>query len=164
MLKDKPACGMASCLQLLKNKMNIKFLQIIIFIFFFLPACQQDKDHSGPTSKVHHVVVCWLNGPGNEEARQKVIEVSRGFSAIPGVIDVRAGSVIQSEREIVDSSFDAAIYLTFENEQKLFEYLNHPIHKKAVKKLSNHSSGRLLFMTLLNKQHLLELKIIIEIY
>ena len=114
--------------------MNIKFLQIIIFIFFFLPACQQDKDHSGPTSKVHHVVVCWLNGPGNEEARQKVIEVSRGFSAIPGVIDVRAGSVIQSEREIVDSSFDAAIYLTFENEQKLFEYLNHPIHKKAVEK------------------------------
>ena len=162
MLKDKPACGMASYLQLLKNKMNIKFLQIIILSYF--SSGQQDKDHSGPTSKVHHVVVCWLNGPGNEEARQKVIEVSRGFSAIPGVIDVRAGSVIQSEREIVDSSFDAAIYLTFENEQKLFEYLNHPIHKKAVKKLSNHSSGRLLFMTLLNKQHLLELKIIIEIY
>ncbi len=142
--------------------MNIKFLQIIILSYF--SSGQQDKDHSGPTSKVHHVVVCWLNGPGNEEARQKVIEVSRRFSAIPDVIDVRAGSVIQSEREIVDSSFDAAIYLTFENEQKLFEYLNHPIHKKAVKKLSNHSSGRLLFMTLLNKQHLLELKIIIEIY
>ena len=132
MLKDKPACGMASYLQLLKNKMNIKFLQIIILSYF--SSGQQDKDHSGPTSKVHHVVVCWLNGPGNEEARQKVIEVSRGFSAIPGVIDVRAGSVIQSEREIVDSSFDAAIYLTFENEQKLFEYLNHPIHKKAVEK------------------------------
>ena len=112
--------------------MNIKFLQIIILSYF--SSGQQDKDHSGPTSKVHHVVVCWLNGPGNEEARQKVIEVSRGFSAIPGVIDVRAGSVIQSEREIVDSSFDAAIYLTFENEQKLFEYLNHPIHKKAVEK------------------------------
>ncbi len=114
--------------------MNIKFLLIITFIVISLPACQHDKGLQDPTSIVHHVVICWLNEPGNEEARQKVIEVSRGFSSIPGVIDVRAGNVIHSDREIVDSSFDAAIYLSFENEQKLFEYLNHPIHKKAVEK------------------------------
>ena len=114
--------------------MNIKFLHIIIFVSFLLPACQQGKRHPDSTSNVHHVVVCWLNEHGNKEARQKVIEVSRGFSAIPGVIDVRVGRVIPSEREIVDSSFDVAIYLSFENEQKLFEYLNHPIHKKAVEK------------------------------
>jgi len=114
--------------------MNIKFLHIIIFVSFLLPACQQGKGHPDSTSNVHHVVVCWLNEHGNKEARQKVIEVSRGFSAIPGVIDVRVGRVIPSEREIVDSSFDVAIYLSFENEQKLFEYLNHPTHKKAVEK------------------------------
>ena len=113
--------------------MNCKFFTItIVFLLFFLPACQQGKGHPDSTSNVHHVVVCWLNKHGNKEARQKVIEVSRGFSAIPGVIDVRAGRVVHSEREIVDSSFDVAIYLSFENEQKLFEYLNHPIHKKAV--------------------------------
>ncbi|MCP4255067.1 MAG: Dabb family protein [Candidatus Scalindua sp.] len=114
--------------------MNIKFLHIIIVVSLLLPACQQDEDHLGQISKVHHVVVCWLNESGNKEARQKVIEVSRGFSAIPGIIDVRAGRVIHSEREIVDNSFDVAIYLSFENEQRLFEYLNHPIHKKAVEK------------------------------
>ncbi len=114
--------------------MNFKFLHIIIVVSFLLPACQQGKDLPASTSKVHHVVVCWLNEPGNKEARQKVIEVSRGFSAIPGVIDVRVGRVVHGEREIVDSSFDVAIYLSFENEQKLFEYLNHPIHKKAVEK------------------------------
>lgn len=114
--------------------MNIKFLHIIIFISSLLPACQQSKDNTHSISNVHHVVVCWLNEPGNEEARQKVIEVSRGFSAIPGVIDIRAGRVIHSEREIVDNSFDVAIYLSFENEQRLFEYLSHPIHKKAVEK------------------------------
>jgi len=99
-----------------------------------LSACQQGKGHPDSISKVHHVVVCWLNKPGNEEARRKVIDVSRGFSEIPGVTSVRAGRVIPSEREIVDSSFDVAIYLSFENEQKLFEYLNHPVHKKAVEK------------------------------
>ena len=114
--------------------MNTKFLHIIIFVSFLLPACQHDKGHPDSISKVHHVVVCWLNKPGNVEARQKVIDVSRGFSEIPGVIGVRAGRVIPSEREIVDSSFDVAIYLSFENEQKLFEYLNHTIHKKAVEK------------------------------
>ncbi len=115
--------------------MNFKFLPIAaIFVLSFLSACQQDKDSLNLTPKVHHVVVCWLNESGNKEARQKVIEVSRGFSSIPGVIDVRAGSVIHSERKIVDSSFDVAIYLSFENEQRLFEYLNHPTHKKAVEK------------------------------
>lgn len=113
--------------------MNLKSISIaIVFIFFFLPACQQGKDSPDLTPKVHHVVVCWLKDSGNEEARQKIIEVSRGFSSIPGVIDVRAGSVIRSEREIVDSSFDVAIYLSFDNKQKLQDYLNHPIHKNAV--------------------------------
>ncbi|NOR65319.1 MAG: hypothetical protein GQ468_04815, partial [Candidatus Scalindua sp.] len=51
-----------------------------------LPACQQGKDRPDSASKVHHVVVCWLNESGNEEARQKIIEASRGFSSIPGVI------------------------------------------------------------------------------
>ncbi len=112
--------------------MNIKFICIIVFVLFSLSACQNDKELQVPTPKVHHVVICWLNESGNKEARQKVIDVSRGFSSIPGVINVRAGSVIHSDREIVDDSFDVAIYLSFENEQKLFEYLSHSIHKKAV--------------------------------
>ena len=116
--------------------MNFKFLLIgIIFVLFFLPTCQQGKDLPNSTSKVHHVVVCWLNESGNKEACHKIIEASRGFSSIPGVINVRAGRVIQSERKIVDGSFDVAIYLSFENKQKLQDYLAHPIHKNAVKKI-----------------------------
>ena len=116
--------------------MNYKFPTItIVFLLFVLPSCQQDKDHPDSVSKVHHVVVCWLKESGNKEDRQKIIETSRGFVSIPGVIDVRAGSVIHSEREIVDSSFDVAIYLSFENEQELQEYLVHPVHKNAVKEI-----------------------------
>ena len=107
----------------------------MILVLFFLPACQQGKDRPDSTSKVHHVVICWLNKPGNKEASQKIIQASRKFTSIPGVIEVRAGSVIHSEREIVDSSFDIAIYLSFENAQKLQEYLVHPVHKNAVKEI-----------------------------
>ena len=116
--------------------MNNRFFHIaIIFVLFLLPACQQGKDRLDSTSKVHHVVICWLKESGNKEARQKIIEASQGFAAIPGVINVRSGSVIHSEREIVDNSFDVAIYLSFENEQKLQDYLVHPIHKNAVKEI-----------------------------
>lgn len=116
--------------------MNSRFLHIaIIFVLFLLPACQQGKDRLDSTSKVHHVVICWLKDSGNKEARQKIIGASRGFSSILGVVDVRAGSMIHSEREIVDNSFDVAIYLSFENEQKLQDYLVHPIHKNAVKEI-----------------------------
>ena len=67
--------------------MNIKFLNIgMLLVLFLLPACQQGKDRPDSASKVHHVVVCWLNESDNEEARQKIIEASRGFSSIPGVI------------------------------------------------------------------------------
>lgn len=114
-------------------KMNYRFSHIVvIFVLFFLPACQQGNDSPDSTSKVHHVVICWLKDSGNKKAGQKIIEASRGFLSIPGVVDVRVGSVIHSEREIVDSSFDVAIYLSFENEQKLQDYLVHPIHKNAV--------------------------------
>ena len=116
--------------------MDFKFLPIAaIFVLFLLPACQQGKDGTGLTSNIHHVIICWLKESGNKEARQKIIEASRGFSSIPGVVDVKAGSVIHSEREIVDSSFDVAIYLSFENEQKLQDYHVHPIHKNAVKEI-----------------------------
>jgi len=108
---------------------------VIILVLFFLPACKQVKDSPEMSSKVYHVVICWLKDSGNEDARWKIIEVSRQFSSIPGVIDVRAGSVIPSDREIVDSSFDVAIYLSFENEQKLHDYLIHPLHKNAVEEI-----------------------------
>ncbi len=115
-------------------KANYKlFLVAIIFVLFLLPACQQGKNGIGLTSNIHHVVICWLKDSGNKEARQKIIEASREFASIPGVVNVKAGSVIHSERKIVDSSFDVAIYLSFENEQKLQDYLVHPIHKNAVK-------------------------------
>ena len=104
--------------------MNNRFFHIaIIFAIFLFPACQQGKDRLDSTSKVYHVVICRLKESGNNEARQKIIEASQGFAAI------------HSEREIVDSSFDVAIYLSFENEQKLQDYLVHPIHKNAVKEI-----------------------------
>lgn len=84
---------------------------------------------------VTHVVVCWLKDPGNAVARDRIIEASRSFSAIPGVRSVRAGPVLPSERTIVDDSFDVAIVLSFEDGQALARYLEHPRHAKALREV-----------------------------
>ncbi|MFC1462026.1 Dabb family protein [Verrucomicrobiota bacterium] len=82
---------------------------------------------------VHHVVVCWLKESGNAEARDRIAKASHAFSDIPGVISVKAGTMLPSKRAIVDSTFDVAIVLVFPDEKTMKKYLVHPRHQKAVK-------------------------------
>ena len=82
--------------------------------------------------RVNHLVLFWLNESGNAAHRRKIIETSRSFRDIPGVLEVRAGQVIPSNREIVDDSFDVAVLLTFARKEDVNAYLVHPLHKKAV--------------------------------
>ncbi|MFM1905029.1 MAG: hypothetical protein RLZZ440_2929, partial [Planctomycetota bacterium] len=81
--------------------------------------------------RVHHVVVCWLKEPGNPVGRRRIIEASRGFENLPGVVAVSAGEPIESERAIVDDSFDVAVTISFENQAALDTYLADPAHKRA---------------------------------
>ena len=80
---------------------------------------------------IQHVVLCWLKEPGNAEHRNQIIEISKTFRKIPGVLEVRVGRVIKSDRAIVDDSFDVGILVTVSDVERLQEYLDHPIHQKA---------------------------------
>jgi len=82
--------------------------------------------------RVHHVVLCWLKNAGDVEARDRVIEVSRSFADLPGVVSVSAGSALPSERATVDSSFDVAAVLVFDDRRAMESYLEHPEHKRAL--------------------------------
>ena len=80
---------------------------------------------------LHHVVLCWLKEPGNDQTRQEIVEVSKSFRDIPGVLDVRVGRVVPSDQKIVDDSFDVAILIIVPDRKRLAEYLQHPVHQKA---------------------------------
>lgn len=91
---------------------------------------------SGPAAKpgrVTHIVICWLKDSGNTKQRQQIEAVSKSFAEIPGILDIVVGSTLPSERPVVDTSFDIAIVMTFENQQALKNYLNHPNHKIATR-------------------------------
>ncbi len=84
------------------------------------------------TGSIEHVVVVWLKTPGDTAAREQVIAASRTLAAIPGVIAVKAGTVVPSERDIVDSSFDVALSVTFRDRHAMQAYLTHPLHVQLV--------------------------------
>ena len=81
--------------------------------------------------RLHHVVVCWLKQPGDAAARRRIIEASEALAEIPGVLQVSAGEPIESDRPIVDDSFDVAITITFASQAAFDAYLAHPDHRRA---------------------------------
>ncbi|MGD2137083.1 MAG: Dabb family protein [Gammaproteobacteria bacterium] len=86
---------------------------------------------SGPGG-IEHIVIVWLQEPGNVEHRNRVIAASQVLIGIPGVRSLKAGSVIPGEREIVDSSFDVALIVSFTDRAALNAYLTHPLHVTLV--------------------------------
>ena len=106
----------------------MKYLIAAILVLTF--GCSSIKQNEREQA-VQHVVLCWLKEPGSTEHRNQIIEVSKTFRKIPGVLEVRVGKVIKSDRAIVDDSFDVGILVTVSDVERLKEYLDHPIHKKA---------------------------------
>jgi hypothetical protein len=95
-------------------------------LVLLLVSCQE--------AHVTHVVVCWLKNPGDEQARQQLIDDSKSFTKIPGIVQVSTGRVLPSTRPAVDSSFDVAIVMKFKDENALKNYAQHPIHLAAVER------------------------------
>lgn len=106
--------------------------KIILPIFIFLlTGCATNAEI--PDSGIKHIVLCWLNEPGNQAHVHQVIKTSKELTIIPGVLDLHAGTALHSEREIVDDSFDAGIVMSFRNNKEMNDYLNHPEHVRRVK-------------------------------
>jgi hypothetical protein len=111
----------------------------LTFASLFVVGCRADlhtpahRAHAvHQTTGVTHVVLCWLNNPNDEAARQKIIDASHEFASIPGVVRIACGRPLASTRLSVDSTFDVGIVMTFESESALRAYEQHPIHQRAV--------------------------------
>ena len=103
---------------------------ILTLLLVFTVGCVSTH-HSERQQTLNHVVLCWLKEPGNTAHRDQIIEISRTFKDIPGVLKVSAGEVIASDRPIVDDSFDVGILVIVPDAKRLQEYLHHPIHQNA---------------------------------
>lgn len=112
--------------------MKIGALAVILLAHISCQNAARPSKQLSSAGPVHHVIVCWLKKPGNAEARERIIRASKELGQVPGVVSVRAGSVLPDARPNVDSSFDVAVVMTFESEAALREYPSHPLHQKAL--------------------------------
>ena len=103
---------------------------LILSLAFFFVACANRAPQK--PDRIVHVVFIWLKDAGNAKHQKMLIDASRAFARIPGVLDVSVGKALPNERPIVDDSFDVGLFLTFKNEEDLNAYLVHPDHEAAV--------------------------------
>jgi hypothetical protein len=81
---------------------------------------------------VVHTVYLWLKKPADTEHRQQLLTATERLRTIPGVLQIRFGEAIASDRAIVDDSFDVGIYFYFSDVAAMNDYLVHPLHRKVV--------------------------------
>lgn len=83
---------------------------------------------------VVHTVFLWLQQPGDEQHRRRLLSATNQLRTIPGVREIRFGEMIESDRAIVDDSFDVGIYFYFDDVGAMNAYLVHPLHKTVVER------------------------------
>lgn len=100
-----------------------------LFLFFSIVSGHAYTEEKG----IKHIVLCWLEDSSNPENLQNVMETSAQLKSIHMVDNIIVGRPVESNRGIVDDSFDVGLVLDFRNQQDLEQYLVHKDHVSRVK-------------------------------
>jgi hypothetical protein len=79
-----------------------------------------------------HNVFFWLKEKDNEEARQTLLAGIKTLEGIESIKSVYIGTPAATRRPVIDSSYDFAEVLVFEDEAGHDVYQVHPLHTKFV--------------------------------
>lgn len=110
-------------------KMVLRLFQLVLLAYMSMTVATVSAEEN---KKITHVVMVWLNEPGNEKQRAAFIKASEQLNDLPGIVNRHVGVVMSSDRNIVDDTFDVAVTVTLENKKALQAYLNNPKHKKIL--------------------------------
>ncbi len=109
----------------------MKTSRLYIFIILFLTLIPTIVI-SASTTIIHHQVFLWLENNNNETIDNIIYETHK-LKTIPGIIDLNVGTVVRSERAIVDDSYHIGIHMTFESIADMKIYLQHPDHQEYLR-------------------------------
>lgn len=116
----------------------IYFILLMLAISFISCDSQKNQGH------VEHIVLVWLKNPGNEDDIKKVIGTTNELKEINGIISLRVGTAVPSEREIVDDSFDVGIVMTFGSIETMKSYLTDARHVERVNNILGPLSDKII--------------------
>ncbi len=124
-----------------KGFLTLRYISFFLFSTVLVACTTTNTDQQ---EYVVHMVLVWLNEPGNEEHINQIIDETKNLKEIVEIKQLRVGKSISSNRNIVDDSFDVGIYMAFESVDEMQRYLLHPRHKDIVKTVIKPLSNKLL--------------------
>ena len=80
---------------------------------------------------VHHVYF-WLNNPSNKEEQAQLIKGLNILSGANVINGFHIGLPADTNREVIDSSYDISWLLIFKNKEDQDIYQTHPLHLQFV--------------------------------
>lgn len=102
-----------------------------------LPGTGLTQDTKQMTGLVH-VVHFWLKNPGSAADRDMLINGLKTLAAVPSVRALHVGVPASTEqRDVVDSSFDVAEVMVFDDVEGQNAYQVHPLHLAFVEQHSH---------------------------
>ncbi len=85
---------------------------------------------------IHHVYF-WLNSPGSEEDRLKLIEGLKKLSNVRTIKKFYIGLPADTNRDVIDRSYSVSWLLFFDDKAAQDSYQTDPIHLKFVEECSS---------------------------
>ncbi|MFH5833962.1 Dabb family protein [Halalkalibaculum sp. DA3122] len=103
-----------------------------------IPAlAQQSPAANGDDEFFVHTVYFWLNNPESEADHQKLHEGLNKIAEIDLIEQAFVGVPADTDREVIDSSYDFSITFIFENLEDEQAYQTHPTHLEFVEEYSH---------------------------
>jgi len=85
--------------------------------------------YASESKSLTHVVIVWLKPEfKNDQFLNQLLEANKKLASIPSMQSIETGRAIQSERKIVDDSYDIGMVMMFKSEDDMNDYLVHPVH------------------------------------
>ena len=116
----------------MKEKILSRYLIALVLPILLLATSCKECPHGAP--KVHHVILVWFKAGLPPGEINLIKEETLKLKEIEQLLSVSVGEAIESERPIVDDSFDLGIHMTFESVDSMNQYLVDERHKSFVEK------------------------------
>ncbi|QCR22123.1 Dabb family protein [Pontibacter sp. SGAir0037] len=85
---------------------------------------------------VHHVFF-WLSNAGSAEDRAQLLEGLNSLKEIEEIRQLHIGVPADTNRPVIDSSYEFSLLMLFESKEAHDAYQVHPVHQEFVQKCSS---------------------------
>lgn len=109
---------------------------IALFLGVLSSCCSYSIKSPRPAiPEIHHVVLLWFKPEyRTDSVIQRIKRETLALKDTGEITSIKVGEAIQSERAVVDDSFDLAVMMTFSDSEAMNRYLSAPAHKEFVKR------------------------------